>query len=191
MIELTHVSKDFGKGQQEVHAVRDVSLSIDKGEIFGIIGFSGAGKSTLVRCINLLERPTAGTVMVDNKDLTALSARELRQARKKIGRIFQHFNLMPSRTVAGNVAYSMPDVTLAVINGNYALDSGLTADEALYKESDYTDNSYFGLIAARTEDAENPVYLRIVEAYQSQKTIDIFNNEFAGFFLPAWELDIG
>ena len=191
MIELTHVSKDFGKGQQEVHAVRDVSLSIDKGEIFGIIGFSGAGKSTLVRCINLLERPTAGTVMVDNKDLTALSARELRQARKKIGMIFQHFNLMPSRTVAGNVAYSMPDVTLAVINGNYALDSGLTADEALYKESDYTDNSYFGLIAARTEDAENPVYLRIVEAYQSQKTSDIFNNEFAGFFLPAWELDIG
>lgn len=82
-------------------------------------------------------------------------------------------------------------MTLAVINGNYALDSGLTADEALYKESDYTDNSYFGLIAARTEDAENPVYLRIVEAYQSQKTIDIFNNEFAGFFLPAWELDIG
>ena len=80
---------------------------------------------------------------------------------------------------------------MAVINGNYALDSGLTADEALYKESDYTDNSYFGLIAARTEDAENPVYLRIVEAYQSQKTIDIFNNEFAGFFLPAWELDVG
>lgn len=94
--------------------------------------------------------------------------------------------------VDANLVYStLPDVTLAVINGNYALDSGLTADEALYKESDYTDNSYFGLIAARTEDAENPVYLRIVEAYQSQKTIDIFNNEFAGFFLPAWELDVG
>ena len=94
--------------------------------------------------------------------------------------------------VDANLVYStLPDVTLAVINGNYALDSGLTADEALYKEIDYTDNSYFGLIAARTEDAENPVYLRIVEAYQSQKTIDIFNNEFAGFFLPAWELDVG
>ena len=94
--------------------------------------------------------------------------------------------------VDANLVYStLPDVTLAVINGNYALDSGLTADEALYKESDYTDNSYFGQIAARTEDAENPVYLRIVEAYQSQKTIDIFNNEFAGFFLPAWDLDIG
>lgn len=94
--------------------------------------------------------------------------------------------------VDANLVYStLPDVTLAVINGNYALDSGLTADEALYKESDYTDNSYFGLIAARTEDAENPVYLRIVEAYQSQQTIDIFNNEFAGFFLPAWELNVG
>ena len=107
MIELTHVSKDFGKGQQQVHAVRDVSLSIDKGEIFGIIGFSGAGKSTLVRCINLLERPTAGTVTVDGKEITALTAQELRQTRKKIGMIFQHFNLMPSRTVAGNVAYPL------------------------------------------------------------------------------------
>ena len=107
MIELTHVSKDFGKGEQQVHAVRDVSLSIDKGEIFGIIGFSGAGKSTLVRCINLLERPTAGTVTVDGKEITALTAQELRQTRKKIGMIFQHFNLMPSRTVAGNVAYPL------------------------------------------------------------------------------------
>ena len=83
MIELAHVSKDFGKGQQQVHAVRDVSLSIDKGEIFGIIGFSGAGKSTLVRCINLLERPTAGTVTVDGKEVTTLTAQELRQTRKK------------------------------------------------------------------------------------------------------------
>lgn len=107
MIELTHISKDFGAGQSRVHAVRDVSLSIDKGEIFGIIGFSGAGKSTLVRCINLLERPSAGAVTVDGKDLTALSPKELRQARKKIGMIFQHFNLMPSRTVFSNVAYPL------------------------------------------------------------------------------------
>ena len=90
-----------------MHAVQDVSLSIGKGEIFGIIGFSGAGKSTLVRCINLLERPTSGSVTVDGKEMTALSARELRQARKKIGMIFQHFNLMPSRTVFENVAYPL------------------------------------------------------------------------------------
>lgn len=107
MVELTHISKDFGKGQKQVHAVKDVSLSVGRGEIFGIIGFSGAGKSTLVRCINLLERPTAGNVTVDGKRLTELSPKELRRERKKIGMIFQHFNLMPSRTVAGNVAYPL------------------------------------------------------------------------------------
>ena len=107
MIELTHISKNFASGGRTVHAVQDVSLSIGKGGIFGIIGFSGAGKSTLVRCINLLERPTSGSVTVDGKEMTALSARELRQARKKIGMIFQHFNLMPSRTVFGNVAYPL------------------------------------------------------------------------------------
>ena len=107
MIELKNISKDFGSGEKAVHAVRDVSLSIGSGEIFGIIGFSGAGKSTLVRCINLLERPSSGSVFVAGQDLTALSAKDLRAARKKIGMIFQHFNLMPSRTVAGNVAYPL------------------------------------------------------------------------------------
>ena len=107
MIEFTHVSKDFGSGEKMVRAVRDVSLTIQDGEIFGIIGFSGAGKSTLVRCINLLERPTNGTVVVDGKEMTALSPKELRLARRKIGIIFQHFNLMPSRTVFGNVAYPL------------------------------------------------------------------------------------
>ena len=107
MIEFTHVSKDFGSGEKMVRAVRDVSLTIQDGEIFGIIGFSGAGKSTLVRCINLLERPTNGTVVVDGKEMTALSTKELRLARRKIGMIFQHFNLMPSRTVFGNVAYPL------------------------------------------------------------------------------------
>lgn len=107
MIELQHIVKDFGAGANQVHAVQDVSLSIDRGEIFGIIGFSGAGKSTLVRCINLLERPNSGTVTVDGQLLTALAPKELRAARKKIGMIFQHFNLMPSRTVFGNVAYPL------------------------------------------------------------------------------------
>ena len=107
MIELRHISKDFGTGEHAVHAVQDVSLTVETGEIFGIIGFSGAGKSTLVRCINLLERPTNGTVVVDGKEMTALSPKELRLARRKIGMIFQHFNLMPSRTVFGNVAYPL------------------------------------------------------------------------------------
>ena len=87
--------------------MQDVSLTVETGEIFGIIGFSGAGKSTLVRCINLLERPTSGEVLLDGQELTALPPKQLRQTRKKIGMIFQHFNLMPSRTVAGNVAYPL------------------------------------------------------------------------------------
>ena len=107
MIELRHISKDFGTGEHAVHAVQDVSLTVETGEIFGIIGFSGAGKSTLVRCINLLERPTSGEVLLDGQELTALPPKQLRRTRKTIGMIFQHFNLMPSRTVAGNVAYPL------------------------------------------------------------------------------------
>ena len=107
MIRLENVSKTFTDSNKEVHAVNNVSLTINDGDIFGIIGFSGAGKSTLVRCINLLEKPTEGKVFVDDAEITALSGKELRKARKKIGMIFQHFNLMPSRTVFGNVAYPL------------------------------------------------------------------------------------
>ena len=107
MIRLENVSKTFTDSNKEVHAVNNVSLTINDGDIFGIIGFSGAGKSTLVRCINLLEKPTEGKVFVDDAEITALSGKELRKARKKIGMIFQHFNLMPSRTIFGNVAYPL------------------------------------------------------------------------------------
>ena len=107
MIELRHICKQFGSGELQIRAVNDVSLNIASGDIFGIIGFSGAGKSTLVRCINLLERPDSGRVLIDDTEITALGERELRGARKKIGMIFQHFNLMPSRTVAENVAYPL------------------------------------------------------------------------------------
>ena len=107
MIRLEHVCKTFGEEKGGVHAVRDVTLHIEQGEIFGIIGFSGAGKSTLVRCINLLERPTSGTVTVDGQELTALSEKELRQARKKISMIFQSFNLLMQRTCLKNVCFPM------------------------------------------------------------------------------------
>lgn len=107
MIELKNLCKTFDTASGNVHAVRDVNLTIRDGEIFGIIGFSGAGKSTLVRCINLLERPTSGNVMIDGKDLMKLSSKELNTMRKKIGMIFQHFNLMRSRTVAQNVAFPL------------------------------------------------------------------------------------
>jgi D-methionine transport system ATP-binding protein len=100
MIEIQAVTQRFGS----VEAVRNVDLSIRKGEIFGIIGRSGAGKSTLVRTLNLLNRPTSGRIVLDGQDLTALSAGQLRQARRGIGMIFQHFNLLSSRTVYDNIA---------------------------------------------------------------------------------------
>jgi len=113
VIKLEHVSKTFGVEERGVHAVRDVTIHIAPGEIFGIIGYSGAGKSTLVRCINLLERPTAGTVTVDGQELTRMPERELRQARRRISMIFQQFNLMPSRTVAENVAFPLKGAGLS------------------------------------------------------------------------------
>ena len=107
MIRFEHVSKRFSDGKRTVEAVKDVSLEIEQGSIAGIIGFSGAGKSTLARCINLLERPTEGKVIVGGTDLTALSEKELRRQRQKIGMIFQQFNLFASRTVYGNIAYPL------------------------------------------------------------------------------------
>lgn len=103
MIELKHISKIYGNFK----ALDDISLSIKDGEIFGIVGQSGAGKSTLVRCINMLEPPTSGEVLINGKDMTKLSKTELRKERKNIGMIFQHFNLLSSRTVAGNVAFPL------------------------------------------------------------------------------------
>ena len=107
MIEFTHVSKDFGSGEKMVRAVRDVSLTIQDGEIFGIIGLSGAGKSTLVRCINLLEKPTRGQVLVDGRDLMTLSRRELLRTRRSIGMIFQGFNLLEQRNVLKNICFPL------------------------------------------------------------------------------------
>lgn len=107
MIRLEQVSKTFSTAAGNVHAVRDVSLEIEDGEIFGIIGFSGAGKSTLVRCMNLLERPTSGQVWIDGVELTALEEKKLREVRRKIGMIFQHFNLMRSRTVYQNIDFPL------------------------------------------------------------------------------------
>jgi len=107
VIELKNLYKSYTTKAGKVEAVKDVTLKINKGDIYGIIGFSGAGKSTLVRCINLLEKPNKGQVIIDGKNLVTLSNKELRKERKKIGMIFQHFNLMKSRTVFENIAYPL------------------------------------------------------------------------------------
>ena len=107
IIELKDIYKTFTDGKKSFNAVENASVSIQKGEIFGIIGFSGAGKSTLVRTINLLGRPTSGSVTIRGKDFLSLGPKELREERKKIGMIFQHFNLMKSRTVFSNVSFPL------------------------------------------------------------------------------------
>ncbi|NUU66003.1 methionine ABC transporter ATP-binding protein MetN [Enterobacteriaceae bacterium BIT-l23] len=104
MIKLSNITKVFQQGNRTIQALKDVSLHVPAGQIYGVIGSSGAGKSTLIRCVNLLERPTQGTVLVDGQDLTAMNATQLTRARRQIGMIFQHFNLLSSRTVFGNVA---------------------------------------------------------------------------------------
>ena len=113
MIELQHITKTFKTEKETINAVNDVSITIKDGEIFGIIGFSGAGKSTLVRCINLLEVPTEGSVIVNGTDMQSLTPAQLREKRKKIGMIFQHFNLMPSRTIFKNVEFPLKDSSLS------------------------------------------------------------------------------
>ena len=107
MIELKNVSKTFDSGTGEVDALKNVSLTIEDGDIYGIIGMSGAGKSTLVRCINLLERPTSGEVIVNGEHLDTMSPSQLRAARRDITMIFQHFNLLMQRTCLKNICFPM------------------------------------------------------------------------------------
>ena len=104
MIELTNITKTFSGKQGDIHALKDVSLSVGKGEIYGVIGYSGAGKSTLIRCVNLLEQPDQGSVKVNDVELTTLKAGKLRETRSHIGMIFQGFNLLKTATVYDNIA---------------------------------------------------------------------------------------
>ena len=104
MIQFEEVTKTYQSGKQSIHALNGIDLAVETGEIYGVIGFSGAGKSSLIRTVNLLERPSSGRVLIDGKDISTLSAKEIRQTRKDIGMIFQHFNLLNSKTVFHNVA---------------------------------------------------------------------------------------
>src|SRR3989344_4921433 len=107
MINLSHLNKTYQTKTHTLHALKNIHLKVAAGEIFGVIGKSGAGKSTLIRCVNLLERPTSGQVIVDQQDLTNLTKTQLRQARHNIGMVFQHFNLLSTRTVYQNIAFPL------------------------------------------------------------------------------------
>lgn len=107
MIKINNLTKIYKTSSKDVLALDNVSLSVNKGEIFGIIGLSGAGKSTLIRCINMLEKPTQGSILVDGQEITSLDKNALRMARQKIAMIFQHFNLLSSRNVIGNIMFPL------------------------------------------------------------------------------------
>lgn len=107
IIQIQNVTKTFTGKDNQVEALKGISLDIERGDIYGIIGMSGAGKSTLVRCLNFLERPTTGTVLVEGRDLSAMSGKELRKTRTGIAMIFQHFNLLMQRSVLDNVCFPM------------------------------------------------------------------------------------
>ena len=107
LIELEHVSKEFTQDDLKIQALDDINLSIEENDIYGIIGMSGAGKSTLVRCLNFLEKPTSGTVVIDGEKLSSLTEKELREKRGSIAMIFQHFNLLMQKTVIDNVIFPL------------------------------------------------------------------------------------
>jgi len=113
IIQLKDIDVTFNNEGKVIEAVKDVSIDVQKGDVFGVIGYSGAGKSTLVRVINLLQQPTAGSVIVNNQNMLELSQKDLRKARRNIGMIFQHFNLMNSLTVYGNVDFPLRDSGLS------------------------------------------------------------------------------
>ena len=117
MVELKHLSKIYDNGKTKVEAIRDINLTIEDGDIFGIIGLSGAGKSTLIRCINFLEKPTEGQVIFDGVDLGTISHKELLKKRQSMSMIFQSFNLLSQRTALGNICYPLE---IAGVNKNQA-----------------------------------------------------------------------
>lgn len=139
MIEFKNVSKTFRLGKREVHAVQNVSLTVNEGEIFGIIGFSGAGKSTLLRLVNMLERPSSGSVYIQHIDVNTLSPKDLRARRRNIGMIFQNFNLFNSRTVAGNIAYPLKLAGLSKQEISLRVDNLLRFVGLSDKAKDYPD----------------------------------------------------
>ncbi|HHU08194.1 MAG TPA: methionine ABC transporter ATP-binding protein [Clostridiaceae bacterium] len=107
MLELRKINKTFKTPEGSIEAVKDVSFTVEPGEIYGLIGLSGAGKSTLIRCINMLEKPDSGQILFEGEDLALLSQKELRKTRQQIGMIFQHFNLFEQKTVKENIAYPL------------------------------------------------------------------------------------
>ncbi|EOQ65091.1 MULTISPECIES: methionine ABC transporter ATP-binding protein [Acinetobacter] len=139
MIQFKNISKHYQLKSQTIRALDEINLEIPEGSIFGIIGYSGAGKSTLIRLINLLERPTEGQIIINQKDFTALDARSLRQERASIGMIFQHFNLLQTKTVAENIEMPMRLLNYNKVEREKRLNELLEFIDLKHKKDAYPD----------------------------------------------------
>ena len=158
MIEIKNLCKTYSLTDGSVEALKDVSLSIPDGDVFGIIGMSGAGKSTLVRCINMLERPTAGSVVIDGKDLTKMTEKELRAERQSITMIFQGFNLLMQKNCLRNVCFPLElagvkkaDATGKPIIARMATEIGVEANIA-YASTRSIEGRAYGSMLLSIED---------------------------------------
>lgn len=137
LIRIHHLSKHFRASGSHVEALKEINLDIAKGDVFGIIGHSGAGKSTLIRCLAALEKPTSGQIFIEDQDIVQMDPRELRRFRQKIGMIFQHFNLLSSRSVAGNISFPLEVQGYSETDREKRIDEvlelvGLQAKKAVY-----------------------------------------------------------
>lgn len=136
-ISVEHVSVDFKQKKGSFKAVSDVSFAVEQGEIYGIVGLSGAGKSTLVRTLNLLQAPSAGSIKIDEQEITQLKGQDLRDLRQKIGMIFQHFNLIQNRTIAQNLAFSLKAGNYPAEKQKERIDELLRLVDLQEKKNDY------------------------------------------------------
>jgi ABC-type methionine transport system ATPase subunit len=208
VIDLHDVRKVFPARRRsgEVVAVDGVTLRVAAGEFAGVVGPSGSGKSTLVRLVNLLERPTSGSVTVGGRVLTELPDDEVRQARRSIGMVFQHFELLDSRTAAGNVEHplelagigraseveaaqvprSLADVDIAVINGNYAIEADLVpAEDALALEQ-AEGNPNANLLVVRTGDEDDGRIQQLEGLLHSDQVRQFIEDTYSGAVIPAF-----
>lgn len=199
MIEFIDVSKQFNRKGVTTDALKNVSLKVESGEIFGIVGFSGAGKSTLIRMVNRLESPTKGDVKIAGQSLEKSNTKEIRTIKRDIGMIFQHFNLLDSKEAVvenpkniklqplapAQIPRSLDDVDAGIINNGIARDAGFNIQkDSIFLEDD-TATPYVNIIATKEENKDNETYNRIVELYQDEDTSEFIIEHHKGASIPT------
>ncbi len=181
ILQITSLCKHYKQGAQNVHAIQDISLTIEKQDVFGIIGFSGAGKSTLIRCIPRLISPSSGSIFFYEKDISLMDSKYLRKYRQKIGMIFQHFNLLTSRTVHSNIAYPLELINMPLEKQNERIEELLKLVGLEHKKNAYPsqlsggEKQRVGIARALAHDPEILLCDEATSALDPKTTQEILN----------------